>query len=59
VHRHAKAGQITARENVDMIDRAVATQEGSPLRINHPCDFGRWIGIPQESCGGQRVDNIA
>ena len=59
VLRHAKACEVTARENVDMIDRAVAAQERSPLGVDHPRDFGRRIRIAQERCGGQGMDNIA
>jgi hypothetical protein len=44
---------------VNVIDRPIATQEGSPFGVNHPGDFGCWISVAQEGGGGQSMNNIA
>jgi hypothetical protein len=48
-----KPREVTPRENVDVIDRAVAAQERSPFRIDHPCDLGRWIRIAESAAAGK------
>src|SRR5438477_4845559 len=59
VLRHAEAGKLTARENVDVVDRAVAAEERGPFRIDHPCDLGGRKSVAEEGGRRQGMDDVA
>src|SRR5436190_18144229 len=45
----AQAAKIAARKNVNMIDIRISAQERRPLRIDHPGNLSRRVGLADRS----------
>jgi hypothetical protein len=57
--RHGKAPEVSAGEDVNVIDIPVATQEGGPLWVNHPGDLGFRISSAEKGRGRKGMNNVA
>ena len=56
--RRAQAGEIAARENVDMIDIGISAQERGPFRIDHPGNLRARVGVFDQRDRGQGVNDV-
>ena len=54
-----QAAELPARKNVDVIHVRIPAEERGPFRVDHPSDFGSWMGLSDRRDRGQRMDDVA